>query len=216
MTALLIDDKLTPISVDELVIALRDGYRLNMGDLPKAKHLACLVAQACLETGNGQHMHCWNLGNVKRSPEWDGLYCMYRCNEIIGGKIQWFDPPHPQTHFRAFLSAADGCAEFVGFLANRERYRQAWSRAYAGDASGFVLALGAAGYFTANVESYRRAVQSIANRVELACARAVAEDDHALTVADRQEIGELVALTLADSALGRYEHANDREEAHVA
>lgn len=206
----LIDDKLTPATVDELIAGMLGGYETNMGSRPSAKHLACLVAQACLETGNGRSMHCWNLGNVKAAKDWDGLVCMYRCNEIINGKVEWFTPPHPQTRFRAFLSLADGCAEFVGFLANRERYRQAWSRAFAGDASGFVLALGAAGYFTANVETYRRAVQSIASRVELACARALAADAHEFTAADIEEIDGLVGITLRESQLGRYEHSEDR------
>jgi flagellum-specific peptidoglycan hydrolase FlgJ len=210
--ATLIDDKLTPLTVDELIAGMLGGYIHNMGDdaRPSAGQLACLVAQACLETGNGKHVHCWNLGNVKASKDWDGLVCQYKCNEVINGKVEWFSPPHPQTHFRAFLSAADGCAEFVGFLANRERYRRAWDRACAGDASGFVLALGAAGYFTANVETYRRAVQSIANRVELACARALAADAHEFTAMDLEELDGLVGITLRESTLGRYEHSEDR------
>jgi hypothetical protein len=207
-----IEDRVTPLPVDELIGGMIGGYETNMGEgaRPSSKLLACLVAQACLETGNGVHLHCYNLGNVKAARDWEGLACQYRCNEIIEGKVKWFDPPHPQTWFRAFLSAADGCAEFVGFLANRDRYRKAWDRAVAGDPSGFVLALGAAGYFTANVETYRRAVASIANRVELACARALDAERHEFTAADIEEIDGLVGVTLRESLLGRYQHSEDR------
>lgn len=205
MTATLIEDRVTPLTTEGLINALADGYSITMGSDPSPKCLSVLTAQACLETGNGKSLHCFNFGNVKAAADWDGCVCMYRCNEIIGGKVQWFDPPHPQTRFRAFLTAAEGAAEYVAFLATRERYRAAWSRAYAGDAEGFSRSLAKAGYYTANVESYTRGLVSIAARSFPACVRILADEHHGLTDEDREHIDGLVALTLSDAAFRRVE-----------
>lgn len=210
MTATLVDDQLTPLPVADMLDALADGYAMVMGSDADAKCLAVLGAQVCLETGNMAHVHCHNWGNVKRSADWDGLYCMFRCNEIIGGKVLWFDPPHPQTHFRAYAEASEGAKEYVKFLATRDRYRASWSRAYAGDADGFVRALGKAGYFTANVDSYAKAVFSIAKRLAPVASRVAANAAGDLDDTERAHIGELVTLTLSESARGMYEHHGER------
>jgi hypothetical protein len=210
MSATLIPDMLTPLSVEEMLSALADGYSLVMGDDPSAKCLAVLGAQVCLETGNMLHVHRHNWGNVKCSADWNGFYCMFRCNEVIGGKVRWFDPPHPQTHFRAFLEAYEGAREYVRFLALRPRYRAAWSRAFHGDPDRFVLELGRAGYFTANPDTYARAVVSIAGHIRPACERILGTPDGGLSDEDRDHVSQLVAVTLWDSARGGYDHGEDR------
>lgn len=197
MTATLVPDKLTQLTIDELVTGMAAGYQRTMGGEPHAVTLAILVAQACLETGNGKSLHCFNLGNVKKAADWDGLYCMYRCNEILKGKVEWFDPPHPQTHFRAFATAAEGCAEFVAFLAMRDRYAKAWHEVVHGGADAFVRELAKAGYFTANVDSYAKAVVGITTRVLPACRQLVHVEDDGMTDEDRALVGQLTAAWLA-------------------
>jgi hypothetical protein len=82
---------------------------------------------------------------------------------VIGGKVQWFDPPHPQTNFRAFMDLDAGVIDYLRFLSQRARYQAAWAAAASGDPTAFVHALKASGYFTADETPYRRAVVSLFN-----------------------------------------------------
>lgn len=216
MTATLIDDQLTPLSIEQLAQALRDGSAKALGQPVAAECLAVLTAQACLETGNGQKLHCFNFGNVKNSKSWDGLFCRYKCDEIVTPDmaayaarlgpctiLPWTNgksrvvcvPPHPWTEFRAFASAVDGGAQYVAELF--QHFPRAWGLAYSGNAAGYVEALGAAGYFTGDLEPYRRAVVSIAAKTLSLCQKICAGDSGALTDDERNEITGLVALTLA-------------------
>jgi len=80
------------------------------------------------------------------------------------------DPPgHYQCRMRAFPDAASGAAEHVEFLAvdttpnngKPNRYARAWQAAMDGDPEAFCRELGAAGYYTADVDTYARAVVSL-------------------------------------------------------
>jgi hypothetical protein len=229
MKARFISDALTPMTPNELVAAMAVGYEGALRTTPSVVCLALLVAQACLETANGKKIHCWNLGNVKASPTWEGAYTLYECDERFpidtaqaylfkpaprsdgsGRPSAWlksrnadgtwtvgFAPDHAQCRFRAFESAEEGCAEFVDFLASNERYRRAWTAAYRGRGPDFVLELGRAKYFTADVATYTKAVVSIAARVRPACEKALGLPGLDLTDADREHVASLVALTLA-------------------
>jgi hypothetical protein len=130
--------------------------------------LAVLLAHSALETGRwSKGLWCWNFGNKKASLSYAGKHCYFRCNELIAGKYEWFDPPHPQTRFRAYDTAAQGAEAQVRFLgtasnpARGNRYQAAWDAAMAGDPAGTVNALHSAGYFTAHLAPYRRAVESL-------------------------------------------------------
>lgn len=176
---LFLDDVLTPLPAADAMRAIREAYRRLLGEWPAARALAVLYAQCVLETGHFRSMHRFNFGNVKRGNDWPGYWTAFRCNEIIGGRVQWFDPPHPQTHFRAFRTAEDGAADHLEFLVTRERYRDAWGEAYAGNAEGFSRALAKAGYYTADVEKYTSAVVSLAHGAA-PTALAISEGAHAL------------------------------------
>lgn len=106
-------------------------------------------------------MHCFNMGNVKAAPSYSGLYCQFRCNEVIDSRLRWFDPPHPQCNFRAFESLEAGAVDHMRFLAQRKSYQGAWLAAQSGDPAAFVHALKAAGYFTADEAPYLRSVVSL-------------------------------------------------------
>ncbi len=161
MRATLLPDKRTPLTAIEALRAIRTGYRRAVGRDCTTATLAVHVAQSALETGRWNQIHHWNFGNVKAGPNYEGFYCQFRCNEIINGKVQWFTPPHPQTNFRAYASADSGAEAHMRFLYGLARYRLAWAAAEKGDPDGFVEALKAAGYFTANLDPYRRAVKSL-------------------------------------------------------
>lgn len=161
MIATLVPDQLTPMTAIDVAKAFKSAFATVCGTDPSRDCLALLVAQSALETGRWKSIHCWNFGNVKASPTYAGKYCQFRCNEVIAGKVQWFDPPHPQTNFRAFDSAESGAIDHLRFLASRSRYAKAWQAALAGQPLTFVEALKAAGYFTADAGPYARAVTSL-------------------------------------------------------
>jgi peptidoglycan hydrolase-like protein with peptidoglycan-binding domain len=157
----------TPLSKAQAALAFIEAVERVTGDPPSPAMLACLLAQSALETGNWTAIWNFNFGNVKAGKGWRGLKTMFRCSEIIGGKEVWFDPPHVQTHFRAFASAADGAVDVVRFLAvdsdgdGHNRYAASWSAAVAGDAEAFALELGRAGYYTASKDLYVRGVKRL-------------------------------------------------------
>lgn len=167
MRAQLVPDKKTPLTAHQAIDALQAAYIKIVGVEPDAESLALLVSHSALETGNWKSIHCFNWGNVKASSRYRGLYCQFRCNERINGKIEWFDPPHPQTHFRAFKSAAEGAEDFISFLAvdttphnNRpNRYAEAWDALVDADGDDadvydFCYELAEAGYYTAPPDLY--------------------------------------------------------------
>jgi len=161
MNARLIPDKLTPLTPQEVALAFRSALETLMGKTPSNAFLALLVAQSALETGRWKSIHCFNFGNVKASPTYVGLYCQFRCNEVLKGKVVWFNPPHPQCNFRAFESAETGSIDHIRFLSQSKRYAYAWQVAQTGMPLAFVDALKHAGYFTADEAPYARAVASL-------------------------------------------------------
>ncbi len=86
---------------------------------------------------------------------------MFRCNEVIKNKIEWFDPPHLQTHFAAYKSPVDGAEDYIRFVSKRKRYAKAWDAVLAGDPILYSKELSIAGYYTASVERYTAGVVSI-------------------------------------------------------
>lgn len=163
MRATLVSDLLTPCDAATYLRAIRAGLETLFGKTPSDAHVAVLTAQSALESGRWKSMHRNNPGNIKASDTYEYLYCQFRCNEVIGGKVQWFDPPHPQTNFRAFMDLDTGVLDYLRFLSGRPRYSSSWHAAESGDPTLFVHALKNAGYFTADEAPYRRAVVSLFN-----------------------------------------------------
>jgi len=161
MLARLIPDRVTPLAPQEVARAFRGALETVMGRTPSNATLALLVAQSALETGRWKAIHCFNFGNVKAGSTYSGLYCQFRCNEVIKGKIEWFDPPHPQCNFRAFESAESGAIDHIRFLSQSKLYAYAWQVAQTGMPLAFVDALKHAGYFTADETPYAKAVASL-------------------------------------------------------
>jgi hypothetical protein len=161
--ATLLPDAITPLTAKQVALAFRSAFETLVGQTPSNACLALMVAHSALETGRWKSIHCFNLGNIKAGPDYEGYYCQFRCNEVIGGKVQWFDPPHPQTNFRAFTSLDVGALDHLRFLSQRKRYAAAWETMLTGMPLAFVDALKRAGYFTADEGPYSRAVASLWN-----------------------------------------------------
>ena len=222
---MIVPDALTPLTHDDLIAALRDGYVVTFGRAALPGELAVYYGQCILENGARlQAVHCFNLGNVKATATWAGDVCAYACDETVdaatarvvaafgpcechpqaAGRVRLvLTPPHPWCNFRAFGSAGAGAAAYLALFAWR-RYAQAALRARAGDAAGFVAAAHAGGYFTApDVGAYQRAVASIAAHALDACRAALAPTAGTVPPAlDVDAIMGLVALTAAGTAHG--------------
>jgi hypothetical protein len=219
--------KKTPLTFAEVADAIPIAFQRSEGKLPSLMTVAKLIAQSSLETGNYQHMWNYNFGNVKKrwSPD-DGLsFTMFRCNEIINGKVAWFDPPHLQTHFRAFETAADGVADWQRLILKGTRYAPAKALLVDDAASGhdFAFKLGECGYYTADKALYSNAVNRLTESTLLklkargeAGAQPVPEEAAPLlTDAERERIQGLIALTAMDSVYDYFRGARSDEPGSV-
>lgn len=136
---------------------------------PTLVQLAIKLAQWALETGNFRvGLHCWNFGNEKTKPD-AHPHTYFRCNEIIKSKLEWFDPPDPQTCFRAHENLWQGLITSLMFLGvdttphngKPNRYEKAWNALLMGDARLFCHELKLAGYYTANEQQYTDGVHAL-------------------------------------------------------
>jgi hypothetical protein len=223
--------KKTLLSFEEVADAIPIAFERAEGKAPSLKTVAKLLAQSSLETGNYQHMWNFNFGNVKKrwSPDDGSLFTMFRCNEILGGKVEWFDPPHLQTHFRAFDSAADGVADWQRLILKGARYAPAKALLVDDSASGhdFAFKLGECGYYTADKNLYSNAVERLtqSNLTKLQArskgsekptpAPAPAEAAPLLTDAERDHIQGLIGLTAMDSIYDYFRGARVEESGTV-
>lgn len=223
MTQTLVPDRLTPVSHNDLVYALRGAYPDVFRREPLDMELATYFAQ-CLEENGAKllSLHNFAIGNPKATKSWDGLVQTYACDETFtaadaararalgtcelhplpNGKVRVVLPAgHPWAVFRAFRTLTDAAAAYLR-LFTLPRYAQAALRARAGDPVGFVEAAAAGGYMTTpNVDGYARAVASIATRARPACASAISGNSLGLTPDDVEHIEGQVALWTATEAL---------------
>lgn len=157
-------DELTAVTPAAFYAALRAAWErlpLLAGSTPSRASLLVLVGHFAFETGWGHACHRFNLGNVKHRPGDGRCWTAFRCNEVIAGKLVWFDPPVPPrpdhpTAFRAFRCLEDGCVDYLTIL--RGQFGFAWPQVEAGDAAAFCHALKTRGYFTADETVYTRGV----------------------------------------------------------
>lgn len=144
-------DALTPATKDEIFAALSSCAP----ELSRAGVLV-LLSQYCLETGAGRSMHRWNLGNFKHVKGDGRAWTMFACSEVLGGKVQWFYPPHPQTWFRAYETLAEGARDYVASM--RRNFSKSWPTVVAGDIRAFGHALKLQRYYTADETAYTNAL----------------------------------------------------------
>lgn len=214
----LVPDRITPVTHNDLIYALRGAYPEVWKRDPVDVELATYFAQ-CLEENGArlQSLHCFALGNVKAAASWDDLVTTYDCDEVVSaadaanasalgpcelhplpnGKVRLVcRAGHPWAMFRAFGTLTQAAETYLR-LFTLPRYAQAALRARARDPVGFVEACAAGGYFTASdVAGYARAVASIATRATPACASAISGNSLGLTPEDVAHIETQRALWL--------------------
>jgi hypothetical protein len=189
----------TPATTAEMVAGFTAAWAHLFDVVPKKEQLAVVWAQWALETGRGKFMVQYNLGNVKRVPGDGYSYYQIRCNEIINGKIVWFDPPSPYTSFRAFPSLAAGCAEYLKFISRH--YAAGWAAVQVGDPAQYGHALKLAHYFTDVESHYVGALTSLWHEFMATPMPTVPPHEEGLTDVDRAETMALVDRTIAESLL---------------
>ncbi len=136
--------------------ALADAWQKVTGQAPTPKTLSILVGQWAHETGRGSAMLNYNFGGIKGTGP-SGMSAIYKTREGWGdSEVRISD------RFRAYASAEEGAADYVGLLARR--YPEAVQAAQDGDPRGFVQALKARGYFTGNEASYVKSVTALSSQ----------------------------------------------------
>jgi hypothetical protein len=144
-------DKPTPMNGEDVTKAISTGYQQVTKKVPSPNVLNLIVAQAAFETGDfGKGIHNYNFGNKKYSSG-DPHYQFFRCNEVIDGVNQFFDPPDPHCKFAAYANPAQAGEAFIRLLQGRSVW---WNGLQSGDPSAFASALKAGGYFTGDEGTY--------------------------------------------------------------
>lgn len=107
-----------------------------------------LLAQSALETGWGRHViaagngaSSHNLFGIKADGRWEGPRVQVNTLEYVDGI-----PEQQRAAFRAYDDPAQSFADYVDFLHQNPRYREALAQAP--DAEGYLRGLQAAGYAT--------------------------------------------------------------------
>lgn len=163
------------LSEAEATHALREAWKIVYGDYPQDKSLALLWAQSALETGRWKIIRNNNFGNIKKrhaNPKYkikdDGHdFTMFRCNELLWDRklkktvVKWFDPPHIQTHFRAYPTPIEGAEDYIRLLSKKKNYAKVWKQVLAGDPVAYSHELKVAKYYTASEKKYTKGVVSL-------------------------------------------------------
>lgn len=153
MTESLVPTTRTLIAPKDLYAAMADSWAQLMAGEPCGRaSILTMLAQSAFETGWWHYCWDYNLGNVKHIPGDGHDYYQIRCNEYVGGKLVWFDPPHPATWFVSYPDLEAGVRDYL--IALRGRFRSAWPYVLAGDPAGFCHALKVAGYYTDDERHY--------------------------------------------------------------
>ena len=198
-----IADRLTPLSPEAFVLALMHSWASYFGRGPKARQLACVVAQLVLETGRrkqpdgtwlwgqgyaeGLGAHNFNWGNIKHKGSSDpNDFQFFECAEWLWDPktkksvFHRFKPRHPQCKFRAYETAEEGFSDYLRFLIRRRNgvYLKAWNEGvHEGDPIRFSHELGAAGYYTAPIPKYTRTLVSLFSDVLPVCQQVISSPE---------------------------------------
>jgi hypothetical protein len=151
-----VKDNKANLTEPEAVFYLREAWKQIYNSYPSDRALAILFAQTALETGRFKSIHNYNYGNIKKvhKPDDGYKFTMFSAGEMEKGKYVKYEPPAEPTHFRAYDSPLDGADQYIKFLSQRKRYLKAWQLLTAGDPKAYSFELYAAGYYTADPNSY--------------------------------------------------------------
>ncbi len=140
-------DKLTPLSVSDAQIALKDAYYAATGESITAKALAMGLAQTALETGRWKSIHWYNFGNITAGSKYESAWTDYSG-----------DYGH---HYRAYSSAFNGAFDFWRLLVTH--YALALAEYLNGNPVAVAARLKERGYYEAPLATYSKTLSSLYN-----------------------------------------------------
>ncbi|MBL9028110.1 MAG: hypothetical protein JNL21_38315 [Myxococcales bacterium] len=147
-----VDTRATPLSPGEIKSSLATAYQKLHGREAPRELLDTLTAQVCTETASGARMHDYNFGGIKgQSP--NGLTARVSTREVLDGREVKI-----KDGFRAYRTPIEGALDYVSFL--ERRFPRALEAAEKGDVNGYVGALKAGRYFTADESAYAAAIRT--------------------------------------------------------
>jgi len=150
---MLVERLKTPLTREELVLALRDGYHLAFGQGPSLKTLGSAVAQNALETAWGRATWRWNFGNLTAGAAWKKDHDYFVLH--VAERLDKVNHPDKWTEidlaFRAYDSATEGARGYWALLGSKY-YASVLPLFAEGDVSAAAHRLSELGYFTAHVE----------------------------------------------------------------
>lgn len=181
--------KRTVVSMKDFARAVLACWHLVENQPPSKRAVGVLWAQYAIETG-GQNCWNWNVGNVKSRAgdgyDWHALNGVWEgvspdeakrlvasgearidpspdhAKAVGAGRVSViFQPPHPQTRFRAFTTLDEAMEDHIKLVARR--FAPAWPHVLAGNVDAFARALKSRGYFTADAGAYARGMMPAFN-----------------------------------------------------
>jgi hypothetical protein len=140
----------TPVSPSDMWTSLGTAWVNQFGSAPTSDQLMVLLAQWGLETGNGQSMIQYNVGNFKH-VDGDGLdWTTFETTEVVNGETETLD-----QNFKAWPDLDSGVAYYLQAMAPPSgRFASAWPAVLAGDTDQFAYLLKQQGYYTADEATY--------------------------------------------------------------
>lgn len=205
-----LDTVKTLCTPEQMAEALSFAWIKLFNEVPRKESICILLAQWALETGWGKACYCWNIGNYKHVDGDNRDYCYYKCNEIIGGRVIWFDPTvekdRPYCCFRAYKTIEAGAIDYVASL--HKRFTLAWPDVVSGDPAGFAHDLKRQGYYTANEEDtvdengkvtrgYKSSIVSIFRSIDnLSFDPSKQTENVSLSDEEKTDILNMVAITI--------------------
>ncbi len=149
---------LTPIDGASASRHLAQAYQAVTGGPPSAATLGLLWAQWALETSRGQAMYGNNFGGIKAGAR--GPSALLRTTEGHGKNARGV-----RDRFRTYATPEEGARDYIGLLVRR--YPEAFEALRQADLERFAAALERGRYFTAHPQSYKNALQRLAEEQRL-------------------------------------------------
>ena len=179
--------KATPVTPEQVFLALASAWQVLTGALPDRHVLHILHAQSALETGHWKSISNYNLGGAKKhgTCDWTHFTTTERFgttsadkylasskpgSEVVllkdDGKFKTlkFSGKQSMNCFASWETLTDASRDHLAMLFRR--FPAAIEQAKKGDAKAYVHELKKSGYFTASEDDYAKVVDSIARSYE--------------------------------------------------
>lgn len=141
----------TPVSEDELALALIQAWKEVLGSDPTKEQISVLLSQNALETNHRKAMWNYNIGNITTSGK---------------GGFNYFNLKHKDKNenvlkYRSYNTLKDGAVDYLKLLSQNKRYASAWKHIINPNPELYAKTLKSSGYYTGNEAAYARNLKSL-------------------------------------------------------